>query len=1189
MSKTPQLLDNAELSPLSPTLSLKPQQRQTWTNLHGSSMGLLLNQLAQQQQHLLVVVTTDALTAQQLREELHFFSAKSTIKPQVSTQNIASAMPDITTANSPTLQYPVFSFPDWETLIYDIFSPHQDIISERLATLALLPLVKHGVLIVNMTTLMHRLPPIDYIRNNSLLLKCGQTLNLEQFRMQLQLSGYRSVSQVVEHGEFSVRGSLIDLFPMGSDLPFRIDLFDDEIDSIRTFDPETQRSLNKLNEIHLLPAREFPLTPEAISLFKTQWRSTFQGDPRRCPVYQQMTENTAAAGIEYYLPFFFKETNTLFDYLPKNSVILTLPSVYENAQQFIKEIQERYEQLRHDIERPILTPNQLCLRLEETFAYFKHYPHIQLQTETPTEIEKNTLNYAVQALPPHLASSSHATTPFIEFKQFLNSFKAKILLVAETLGRRENLLELLKKAELKATLVETWQDFLKTNADLCVTVAPLERGFILQTPLLALITETQLLGERVTQRRRRRHSATQRDTDTIVRNLTELTIGAPVVHEEHGVGRYQGLITLQLSGFPAEFLHLEYANGDKLYVPVASLHLISRFTGVDPEHAPLHKLGSGQWEKAKRKAAQQVTDVAVELLDIYAKRAARKGHIFQCDMEDYREFVQGFPFEETPDQADAINAVLDDMLSERPMDRLVCGDVGFGKTEVAMRAAFVAVQDGRQVAVLVPTTLLAQQHYQNFLDRFAEFPVKIEQLSRFRSKKEQTHALQQIEVGQIDIVIGTHKLLQDNIKFKNLGLVIIDEEHRFGVKQKERFKALRSEVDILTLTATPIPRSLNMALSNLRELSVIATAPSKRLAVKTFIKEWHAPSIAEAIVRELRRGGQVYFVHNDIDNIEKIAQDLMQLVPEARVEIAHGQLRERELERVMQDFYHRRFNVLVCTTIIETGIDVPTANTIIINRADKFGLAQLYQLRGRVGRSHHRAYAYLIVPAKKLMTQDAVKRLDAIASLEELGVGFRLATHDLEIRGAGELLGEEQSGQIQEIGYSLYTELLERAIESLKAGKTPDLEQVTKHTLDIDLRVPALIPSDYLPDIHSRLILYKRLASATSLEEVKEIHIEMIDRFGLLPEATQALIQITELKLQAHSLGLRKIEFSENGGYIQFYQHTSVEPQKLIQLIQSNPSLFKFDGKDKLHLNHSELAYLERVAVLEQILKKLIN
>ncbi len=1188
MSKTPQLLDNAELSPLSPALNLKPQQRQTWTNLHGSSMGLLLNQLAQQQQHLLVVVTTDILTAQQLREELHFFSAKSTIKPQVSTQNVASAMPNITAANSPTAQYPVFSFPDWETLIYDIFSPHQDIISERLATLALLPLVKHGVLIVNITTLMHRLPPIEYIRNNSLLLKCGQALNLEQFRAQLQLSGYRSVSQVVEHGEFSVRGSLIDLFPMGSDSPFRIDLFDDEIDSIRTFDPETQRSLNKLNEIHLLPAREFPLTPEAISLFKTQWRSTFQGDPRRCPVYQQITENTAAAGIEYYLPFFFKETNTLFDYLPKNSVILTLPSVYENSQQFVKEIQERYEQLRHDVERPILTPNQLCLRVEETFAYFKQYPHIQLFTETNAEIEKNTLNYAVQPLPP-LAGSSHATIPFVEFKQFINNFKAKVLLVAETLGRRENLLELLKKADLKAALVETWQDFLNSKADLCVTVAPLERGFILQTPLLALITETQLFGERVTQRRRRRHSSAQRDTDSIVRNLTELTIGAPVVHEEHGVGRYQGLITLQLSGFPAEFLHLEYANGDKLYVPVASLHLISRFTGVDPEHAPLHKLGSGQWEKAKRKAAQQVTDVAVELLDIYAKRAARKGHVFECDMEDYRAFARGFPFEETPDQADAINAVLDDMLSERPMDRLVCGDVGFGKTEVAMRAAFVAVQDGRQVAVLVPTTLLAQQHYQNFLDRFAEFPVKIEQLSRFRSKKEQTNALQQIEAGQIDIVIGTHKLLQDNIKFKNLGLVIIDEEHRFGVKQKERFKALRSEVDILTLTATPIPRSLNMALSNLRELSVIATAPSKRLAVKTFIKEWHAPSIAEAIVRELRRGGQVYFVHNDIDNIEKMAQDLMLLVPEARIEIAHGQLRERELERVMQDFYHRRFNVLVCTTIIETGIDVPTANTIIINRADKFGLAQLYQLRGRVGRSHHRAYAYLIVPTKKLMTQDAVKRLDAIGSLEELGVGFRLATHDLEIRGAGELLGEEQSGQIQEIGYSLYTELLERAIESLKAGKTPDLEQVTKQSLDIDLRVPALIPSDYLPDIHSRLILYKRLASATSLEEVKDIHIEMIDRFGLLPEATQALIQVTELKLQAQSLGLRKIEFGENGGYIQFYQNTSVEPQKLIQLIQNNPLLFKFDGKDKLHLNHSELPYAERVTVLEQILKKLRN
>lgn len=1142
------------VNPLFPPLTCLSERHQHWGRLYGSSVGLVLSQAAQSVP--LVVITPDPLSAQHLIDDIQFYAG----------EGLSS-----------------LSFPDWETLPYDVFSPHQDIISERLTTLYQLPNLKRGVLVLPVTTIMHRLPPANYVQAYSLLIIQGQHLNAKKLREQLELSGYRCVSQVIEHGEFAVRGSLLDLFPMGSNVPYRIDLFDEEVESIRSFDPDTQRSQETVHEIRFLPAREFPLTKESIALFRSQWRIEFGRDPTRCPVYQEVSTGWAPAGVEYYLPLFFEQTHSLFNYLPPQSILVTLPGVVQAAEQFWKEVSERYELLRHDIERPLLPPVKLFLQVNQVFAEFHHYPHILLHEEETVHPE--AINFST-CPPPSLPVEARATHPLGTFQKFMDEFKGRFLIAAETLGRREILLELFKKYDFHPIVVENWQTFLHHEASLCLTVAPLEQGLILEGEHpVAVISETQFFGERVVQRRLRKKIA-QRDTEAIVRDLTELTIGLPVVHLDHGVGRYQGLVKMDMGGIAAEFLQLEYAQRDKLYVPVTSLHLISRFTGVDPEHAPLHRLGSGQWEKAKRKATQKAYDVAVELLDIYARRTARQGHLFKKDDEAYRAFVEGFPFEETPDQEDAIEAVLHDMYSAQPMDRLICGDVGFGKTEVAMRATFIAVLDSQQVAVLVPTTLLTQQHYQNFLDRFADWPIRIEQLSRFSSAKQQKETLKAIEEGKVDIIIGTHKLLQENVKFKKLGLVIIDEEHRFGVKQKERFKALRAEVDVLTLTATPIPRSLNMALSNLRDLSVIATPPAGRLAVKTFVKEWHVPTIVEAITRELKRGGQVYFLHNDIDSIERMAQEVQKFVPDARVHIAHGKMRERELERVMQDFYHRRFNVLVCTTIIETGIDVPSANTIIINRADKLGLAQLYQLRGRVGRSHHRAYAYLIVPPRSEMTKDAIKRLDAISAIEELGMGFTLATHDLEIRGAGELLGDEQSGHMQEIGFTLYTELLERAVEAIKSGRQPELERPIPHGTEINLYTPVLLPNTYLPDVHTRLIMYKRIAHAPHMEALSDIQIEMIDRFGLLPEPTKALIKIAELRLRATPLGIRKIEFSAEGGYLLFDETTSVSPECIIRLIQAHPQQYKLE-KQKFRLLFQLPEFSDRCQVLESIFNSL--
>ncbi|MCU7810375.1 MAG: transcription-repair coupling factor, partial [Candidatus Thiodiazotropha sp. (ex Notomyrtea botanica)] len=929
--------------------------------------------------------------------------------------------------------------------------------------------------------------------------------------------------------------------------------------------PETQRSAEKLDRIEMLPAREFPLDEAAITLFRRNYRIQFEGDLQRSLIYQDVSDGKLPSGLEYYLPLFFEQTATLLDYLPGNHLLIQLDGAREQASVFMTEVTTRFEARRHDIERPLLPPTALYLPPDELASMMKMGSAIHLSGhELPPGRSKGyarAINFHTQTLPP-VAFQARSQSPAGALNQFLASPSLRVLFIAESAGRREMLQGTLRDLGIQPKVMQGWQEFMQSTESIGLCVAPMEQALWLEDAGIALITETQLYGERVRQERRRRKVS--QDPDQIVRNLTELHIGAPVVHEDHGVGRYLGLQTLEVGGMHTEFLTLEYARGDKLYVPVASLHLISRYAGASPENAPLHRLGGDQWEKTKRKAAKQIRDVAAELLEIYARRAARQGISFPAPDAEYQDFAASFEFEETPDQQQTIDAVLKDMESSQPMDRVVCGDVGFGKTEVAMRAAFMATQGNKQVAVLVPTTLLAQQHFQNFADRFADWPVKVESLSRFRTGKQQQKVLDGLADGHIDIVVGTHKLLSEGIKFKHLGLVIIDEEHRFGVRHKEKLKALRSEVDLLTLTATPIPRTLNMAMSGMRDLSIIATPPALRHPVKTFVSQWNDSLITEACQRELKRGGQIYFLHNEVSTIENMAERIEALLPGIRLQVAHGQMRERQLEGIMRDFYHQRFSLLVCTTIVESGIDVPTANTIIINRADKLGLAQLHQIRGRVGRSHHRAYAYLVTPPAASMTNDAKKRLEAIESLEDLGAGFTLATHDLEIRGAGELLGDEQSGQIHEIGFSLYTELLERAVAALKSGRQPALDRPLDHGTEIELNIPALLPEDYLPDVHSRLVLYKRIASATNEAELRELQVEMIDRFGLLPQAAKNLFEITELKLRAHPLGIRKIEAGPKGARLLFEETPKVDPAKLIALIQSKPHTYRLDGGDKL-------------------------
>ena len=1137
--------------PLNPLrVALPPDSRESlsWSQLHGASPALAIAAAAARYRGLVLAVAPDSQTALRLETELRVFGGS---------------------------EIDILAFPDWETLPYDVFSPHQDIVSQRLAALYRLPQRKRGVLVVPVATLMQRLAPRDYLDRYALLLKVGDRLDSEAFRRRLEVAGYICMSKVGEHGEFAVRGSILDLFPMGAEQPYRIELFDDQVESIRNFDPETQRTVTKVEHIELLPAREFPLDKEAIARFRQAWRRQFEGDPQRSLIYCEVSAGNAPGGVEYYLPLFFERPATLFDYLPAATFAIRLEGVAAAVTAFQEQLMDRYEQHRYDAERPLLPPPALFLEAAQVEQALGRYLRVELRQTADGGINFPT------APPPALPLQPRSERPAAALEDFLARFSGRVLFAAESAGRREVLLDTLRNYGLKPKICEGWTEFLaREDLRLALTVAPLEQGLLLTEPALALISEAQLYGERARQTRRR--GSPNRDPDAIIRNLSDLNLGAPVVHEAHGIGRYAGLERLEVAGIDGEFVVVEYADSNRLYVPVASLHLLSRYTGASPESAPLHKLGSGQWEKVRRKAAEQVSDAAAELLDLYARREARPGHAFGLSEADYLEFAAAFPFEETPDQQTTIAAVIADMRSSKPMDRVVCGDVGFGKTEVAMRAAFVAVQDSRQVAVLTPTTLLAQQHYQNFLDRFADWPVRIELLSRFRSAKQQAETLKALAEGTVDILIGTHKLLQGSVHFKRLGLTIIDEEHRFGVKHKERLKALRTELDMLTLTATPIPRTLNMAMAGLRELSIIATPPVGRLAVKTFVGQWNKALIQEACQRELKRGGQIYFLHNEVETIQRMAAQVAELVPGARIGVAHGQMRERELEQVMLDFYHRRCNLLLCTTIIESGIDVPSANTIIINRADKLGLAQLHQLRGRVGRSHHRAYAYLLVPPRKVMTADAIKRIEAIESLEDLGAGFMLANHDLEIRGAGELLGEEQSGQIHEVGFTLYMDLLERAVQALKAGDTPALDRPLDHGPEIDLQSPALIPDDYLPDVHSRLILYKRIASARDDDELRDLQVEMIDRFGLLPEPVKNLFRVTGLKLRATPVGVKKIEAGPKGGRIVFGPEPKIDPAKLVRLIQQQHWIYKLDGKDKLRFI-KELADAEQraAAVLE--------
>ncbi|GAA4807371.1 transcription-repair coupling factor [Lysobacter hankyongensis] len=1131
----------------------KPGQSRAWWRMPASASALAwtLARLARSHDAPLLAVARDNQSAHQLEQDLRTLIGRDDTVP-------------------------VLHFPDWETLPYDQFSPHPDIVSQRLAALHRLPSLRRGVVVVPVQTLMQRLAPLSHLVGGSFDVKVGQRMDMDAEKRRLEGAGYRNVPQVFDPGDFAVRGGLLDIYPMGADEPYRIELLDDEIETIRAFDPESQRSLEKYASVELLPGREVPIEGDALRRAMDTLRDRFDIDTRRSGLFQDLKAGLTPAGIEYYLPLFFDRTATLFDYLAADALPVLGEGVQEAADHFWRTTGERYEQRRHDIERPLLPPDELYLPPDALREILNRVRRIEVCGDTHPRREE-ALAIGVQPA-PDLPLMAKDAEPAAALKSFLSSYPGRVLVAADSAGRREALLDTVRAAELRPQVVADFPAFHAAPAGgerLFVAVAPLDNGFGVDataedgTLPWIVVTERQLFPERASQPRRRRRAG--REPEAIIRDLGELSEGAPVVHEDHGVGRYRGLVTLEAGGQTGEYLDIEYAKGDRLYVPVTQLHLVSRYSGASPETAPLHSLGGEAWSKAKRKAAEKVRDVAAELLEIQAKRHARAGLALDVDRGIYEPFAATFPFEETPDQLAAIEAVLRDLSSSRPMDRVVCGDVGFGKTEVAVRAAFAAAIAGKQVAVLVPTTLLAEQHYRNFRDRFADWPLKVEVLSRFKSTKEIKAELEKVADGRIDVIVGTHRLLQPDVKFKDLGLVIVDEEQRFGVRQKEALKALRADVHLLTLTATPIPRTLNMAMTGLRDLSIIATPPAHRLAVQTFVVPWDDNQLREAFQRELARGGQLYFLHNDVESIGRMQRELEALVPDARIGIAHGQMPERELERVMLDFHKQRFNVLLCSTIIESGIDIPNANTIIINRADKFGLAQLHQLRGRVGRSHHRAYAYLVIPDGRTITADARKRLEAIASMDELGAGFTLSTHDLEIRGAGELLGEDQSGQMAEVGFSLYTELLERAVRSIRQGKLPGVDNLgldldEQRGADIELNVPTLIPDDYLPDVHTRLTLYKRVSSARSADDLRELQVEMIDRFGLLPAPAKHLFAAAELKLEATALGIRKLDLGAAGGRIQFVEKPNVDPMSVIRLIQGQPKHYQMDGPDKLRI-----------------------
>ncbi|MFO1303685.1 MAG: transcription-repair coupling factor [Burkholderiales bacterium] len=1112
----------------------------------GSSDALALADLARRAtaaRRMVAVVSAEPRSAQRLAEELPWFA--------------------------PELR--VALLPDWETLPYDHFSPHQDLVSERLATLYRVSRGECDVLIVSATSALYRLAPPSYLAAFTFFLRQGEKLDVDALRSQLSLAGYSNVTQVVSPGEFGVRGGLIDLFPMGSALPYRIDLFDDEIESIKTFDVDTQRTLYPVPDVRLLPAREFPLDDAGRTRFRSRFREVFEGDPSKSALYKDVSNGIVPGGIEYYLPLFFEGTATLADYLPPSAVVALHGDVRGAIERFWQDTESRYRLLRGDKARPLLPPTELFLPPDAFNGAVKAFGRVEISggSDGPT-----------RPLPP-VQVDRRADDPLAALKRYVAATPCKVAIVAESAGRRETMQQFFAEHTFHPGLVEGFDGVLASRERAVLVAAPVASGFEWPEGGLAFVTESELYAGVV--RRTAREAAKRSNVDAMVRDLSEVRIGDPVVHEEHGIGRYLGLITLDLGDGSNEFLQLVYANDAKLYVPVSNLHLISRYSGASPDAAPLHELGSGQWEKAKKKAAQQAHDTAAELLNLYAQRAARQGHRFALKPHDYEAFAEGFGFAETPDQSAAIEAVVKDMTSGKAMDRLVCGDVGFGKTEVALRAAFVALADGKQVALLVPTTLLAEQHFQTFTDRFADFPVRVAELSRFRTAKETKAALEGLAAGKIDLVIGTHKLLQGDVKFKDLGLVIIDEEHRFGVRQKELLKRLRAEVDVLTLTATPIPRTLAMSLEGIRDFSVIATAPERRLAIKTFVAAYSPGIVREAALRELKRGGQIYFLHNEVDTIATRAEALAKLLPEARIAVAHGQMAERELEHVMRDFYQQRVNLLLCSTIIETGIDVPTANTIIIDRADKFGLAQLHQLRGRVGRSHHQAYAYLLTPPADALSAQAKKRLEAIQMMEDLGSGFYLAMHDLEIRGAGEVLGDEQSGEMQEVGFQLYNDMLRSSVSALKSGREPDLSEPLGVTTEINLHVPALLPERYCSDVHVRLMLYKRLASAETAEELDAIQEELVDRFGPTPEQAQALLASHRLRLLAKPLGVRKVDAGPERTTIQFVKQPPFDAGKLILLVQKDGRI-RFAGQDRIRIERAAPVLGDRIALVRDFL-----
>ncbi|MDD2610160.1 MAG: transcription-repair coupling factor [Giesbergeria sp.] len=1145
---------------------LSPGKRFTLPRPVGSADALLLARLGQREQaaqRTTAIVTADASDAARLLDELAFFA------------------PDLRCA----------LFPDWETLPYDTFSPHQDLISERLATLWRIRQKSQDtgadVVIVPATTALYRLAPPSFMAGYTFHFKVGQKLDEAKFRAQLTLAGYNHVTQVVSPGEYAVRGGLMDLFPMGSLVPYRVDLFDDEIDSIRTFDPDSQRSLYPVPEVRLLPGREFPMDEPARAKFRSRWRELLDGDPTKSRIYKDMGNGVATAGIEYYLPLFFDDTATVFDYLGENATVVLHGDLEPVFQRFWQDTQERYRLVQGDPERPVLPPQALFLSAEQFYGQCKAHAQLALRPAN----DGNAATPGLQAL-PDVSVVRGAEEPLARLRAHIAQTTQRVLLLAESDGRRESLLDFLRAGKVQPVAFESLAAFAASTEPLGIATAALAVGFAWPAQGIDFVTETELFAAGTSVRRRKKQEQVS-DVEALIKDLSELNIGDPVVHSQHGIGRYRGLINMDLGeknadGSPAlqEFLHLEYAAQAVLYVPVSQLHLISRYTGVSADEAPLHKLGSGQWEKAKRKAAEQVRDSAAELLNIYARRAAREGFAFRFHPQEYEEFANDFGFEETADQNAAIHAVIQDMISPRPMDRLVCGDVGFGKTEVALRAAFVAVTGGRQVALLAPTTLLAEQHYQTLVDRFAKWPVKIAEVSRFRSGKEISAAIKGIADGTVDIVVGTHKLLSESTQFKNLGLLIIDEEHRFGVRHKEQMKALRAEVDVLTLTATPIPRTMGMALEGLRDLSVIATAPQRRLAIKTFVRSENNGVIREAVLRELKRGGQCYFLHNEVETIENRRQKLLEILPEARIAIAHGQMPERDLEKVMRDFVAQRFNILLCSTIIETGIDVPTANTIIMSRADKFGLAQLHQLRGRVGRSHHQAYAYLMVPDVESLSKQAQQRLDAIQAMEELGSGFYLAMHDLEIRGAGEVLGENQSGNMMEIGFQLYNEMLSEAVRCLKAGKEPDLLAPLSATTDINLHAPALLPDDYCGDVHLRLSFYKKLATAKTADKIDALLEEIIDRFGKLPPQAQTLLDVHRLRVLSQPYGVTKVDATPGVIIISFKPQPPIDPMRIIELVQKHKYI-KLAGNEKLRIERALPDPKERAQVVREILRSL--